>query len=112
MSVRKATFLLESEKNDQIVDFYLMPKITELTSSLRFIVLGKIGGLSRRKVLGGPKQIVRILVLEFCNCHSKSPLYVPSETFYITCSLRCPYFAAKLEFIERKTERKSQENQR
>lgn len=97
MSVRKATFLLESEKNDQIVDFYFMPKITELTSSLRFIVLGKIGGLSRRKVLGDPEQIVRILVPEFCNCHSKSLLYVPSETFYIICSLRCPYFAAKSE---------------
>lgn len=74
-----------------------MPKITELTSSLRFIVLGKTGGLSRRKVLRGPKQIVKILVLEFCNCHSKSPLHMPSETFYIICSLRCPYFAAKSE---------------
>ena len=74
-----------------------MPKITELTSSLRFIVLGKTGGLSRRKVLSGSKQIVRIVALEFCNCHSKSPLYVPSETFYIICSLRCPYFAAKSE---------------
>ena len=38
-----------------------MPKITELTSSLRFIVLGKTGGLSRRKVLSGSKQIVRIV---------------------------------------------------
>lgn len=99
MGVRKATFSLECEKNDQIVDFYLMPKITELTSSLRFIVLGKTGVLSRRIVLSGPKQIVRILVLEFCHCHSKSPLYVLSETFYIIYSLRCPYFAAKSELI-------------
>lgn len=47
-------FYQNAKKNDQIVDFYLMPKITEQTSSKRFIVLGKTRGLSRRKVLSGP----------------------------------------------------------